>query len=534
MQMNQQAEPQSLKTSVKWITERLNTMPETIRIILLTVVLGWITHGFVYANTLFGHDNILPYAEAFSAMRWSTPLFFQFRAYLQLPWVIGLTALLELGLVNVLLARMFSLHNLVSQVLLIVTVLVFPSVIAFHNYGAVDLFTGSLLFSVLAAYLLTGKGIGHTLLAIVSLVISIASYQAFVDCTASLVLLMLLAKLTVHEESPKSVLLDALKTLFVIVLSTAIYYIVFRIFSRLTGGAGVTSYRNEDLIGIFSLQQLVNWIQEAYRTLYKYYIGELLNPLPVWSILLQLLCMTIVVCATGIKLCKKGFFKQPIRMLFVLAVLALFPLAINGIQVLNYGIEPHLLMTFAYITPWFIILQYGNWLYESAEKVQKKFSLQKVLVVLCVAIISVNGYYGYILANADYVGRKLNYDASLSLATRLVDRIENVEGYTPETPVLIKGNLWSTYALKPRKGFEMTYKIIGSFSDTGQAMTYNDNLGSTVQWFIATVLSSNMVFLSNDHIAEYRDLDAVIKLLPFPEKDCYTWVDGVLILKLSD
>jgi len=537
----------SIQLAAAWMGDRLRSMPQTIRIMGSTLVFGWITHGFFYANMLLAHDTIKPYGAYFSALRWSTLLFYFPRAFLLLPWVIGLLSLLELGVINLLLVRMFSLRKLASQLLLVITTVTFPSVVAFHNYGSVDLFMGSLLFSVLAAYWFTKKGVGNFLLAILFLTISVASYQAFLCTTAALMLLLLLARLIIQEETTKPVLRDGLKALLILILSVAIYFGVYLILSN-TSAAGATEYRNENTIGVFTAPELLLWVRQTYSTVVRYYMGKGINTLPAYIQAFQLICLGAVLIGSVGKAKERSFFRQPMRVILTVVIFVLLPLAINAIQLFNSGMEPQQLMTFAFIVPWFIVLQYGEWLLEKPEETVslptapanetrkqhgKVRNFKRAFAIVCATLICVNAYYGYIVANADYVSRKLNYDASLSLATRMVARIENTEGYTLETPVVFVGELISGDLIRPRKGFELAGDIVGSFCYTGQAMTYNNELGSTVEWFISTVLSSNMVFVPDEQIGDYVDSEEVKNLQPFPAQNCSTFIDGVLVFKIN-
>lgn len=544
MESKEQSAVSRLKYLAGWLVSRLSAIPQELRIVFSTLFFGYIIHGFAYANTLFGHDNTKLFSSEFTSLRWSALLFYSVRAFIQIPWVIGLIALLELGIVNVLLARLLSLRRMSSQLLLVLTVLTYPSVVAFHNFGAVDIFTGSLLLCVLAVYFYSRKGVLFTALSLLSLTVGIATYQAFVCMAAVLMLAILLERLTIRRDGIKAVLLSALKAFLILVVSIALYYLVYRLLDAF-GLPGATDYRGQDQMGVFALSDLPAWLLKTYVSVLRYLLGKNVQLSYIVLKYPQLFCMGVVLAFAVARLAKEGFFKQPARPLLALLILALLPFAMNAIQFLNSGESPHMLMTFAYIAPWLLVLQYGEWLLrkkpaadrpEIAEpaKKTKKIPVQRVFAVLCTLLICANAYYGYIVANADYLNRKVNYDASISLATRLVDRIENVDGYTPETPVAIVGNFYTDYAIKRREGFELTYSITGSCSKTGQAMTYNSDLGSTIQWFIADMLSSNMVFISSDELEEYAALPAVTALQSFPEKNCYTWVDGVLVIKLSD
>lgn len=534
MQVKEHYILQSSRAAVQWCVKRLNAMPEVVRIMAFTLISGFLTHGFFYANTLLAHDNIKLYGAYFSVLRWATLLFYFPRAFLLLPWVIGLISMVELAVVNILIARMFSLRKLGNQLLLVITTVTFPSVIAFHNYGAADLYTGSLMFAVIAAYFFSKKGIGNSFLSVAFLTISIASYQAFLCTTASLMLMLLLTQVTIRRDKLKHILLSAGKALLILASSVVIYFAVYLILKNL-GLPGATDYRNQDAIGIFNAQNLWDWTLLTYKRALVYYLGYKPNPLPLFIQAFELICVAIVLFFTISGLSKQRFFQEPARLLLAILIVLLLPLAINAIQLLNNGLIPHQLMTFAFIIPWIFVLQYGEWLTNQMDE-KKAFSrkLHRGLAILCAMLICSNAYYCYIVANADYLNRKMNYDASLSLATRIVDRIENIEEYTPETPVMFSGELDSGYAAHARLGFDLLQDVKSSYSYTGQAMTYNNKYGSTVQWFITTVLSSNMRFVPAEQIEYYSNLYTVKNLESFPSQNCYTWVEGVLVFKLNN
>lgn len=514
----------------------LKRLPPAVRFLLFAFLFGIMTHGFLYANTLFGHDNTHPFSDAFNSLRWSALLFYMPRAFIQMPWVIGVFTLTELGLVAWLLAQLFGVERIAAQAGLTGLIVTSPAVIAFHNFGNADLFTGALLFSVLGAWLIARRGWLSWLFGVGLLVISIAAYQAFVSTAATVLVLLLLSDLLIRGAKVRAVLLAGIRYLAALVGAVALYYILFRIAGHLTDHVGVTNYRGEDAMGVFTLASLMGWVKDTYMTVFKYLAGTGLYPYPAWVNALQWGCLLIVGAATVVTLARGGFFRHGSAVLLSLLLLALLPLAMNAIQVLNNGFEPHLLMMFAFIAPWLMVFTYGQWAYDALADAARegRRSPVRILAAVCAVLIGLSIYHGYIVANADYLNRKLNYDASISLATRILDRVETTEGYTPETPVIFIGSIDANASSVGREGFDLCGKIIANFSQNGQAMTYNNYLGSTVQWFFQRVLSSSIQVLDSANIPDYAALPAVKALPPFPARDCITWADGVLVLKLSD
>ena len=528
---------QGLHRFGKKISQTVMAWPEGLRILIFTMGMGFLTHGFVYANTLFAHDNTRPFNDAFSALRWSSPFFYAPRAFLQMPWVIGLITLAELSAVVYLLARSLSIRHVLGQFLLSAVVITFPSVICFHNYGNVDLYTGPLLLSIAAAVLANRKGFWNALFAVLLLCLSLGTYQAFVSMTASLMLLFLLRDMLIRRSTARLAVRKGLKFIAVLAASVILSYLVYRIFSHFSDASGVTGYRSEDQLGHFSPAELLQWLWETYKTVFYYMIptSHSLYPFPIWVMGMQWVCILAVGIASVLRLIREGFFRHPAGVCLSLALLLLLPAAINLIQLLNNGYQPHLLMMFAFITPWLLVLQYGEWALRQLPEVShpSRIPLKRCLAGLCAVLICVSSYYGYVVANADYLSRKLNYDASLSLATRILGKIEAIDGFTKATPVIFIGDVYSSGDANPRDGFEICHTMMAGLSRDGQAMTYNDSLGSTVEWFINGILSAGMNIVDCSQIAHYTELAAGQSVPAFPQNGCYFWADGVLVFKLS-
>ncbi len=116
--------------------------------------------------------------------------------------------------------------------------------------------------------------------------------------------------------------------------------------------------------------------------------------------------------------------------------------------------------------------------------------------------------------------KELDHQATLTLASRMIDRVELLEGYVPgETPVAFVGRLdHNTYLNHGRKAFSNIQQTAGLWDDYGA--TYNmgryltDYLNYPLVWDTETDFS---------HRTEVEDMPV------FPAADSIAMVDGTVV-----
>lgn len=199
-----------------------------------------------------------------------------------------------------------------------------------------------------------------------------------------------------------------------------------------------------------------------------------------------------------------------INKVFLTVLVLLFPFGFNFVYFISQGME-HELMTFSFsVVPLFAL-----WLLNSAT-LKKKFI--KIVVYLSFTVIIVNGI---IFANQCYVKKHLERQSTLSIVTRLIDRIEQTEEYVPgETQVSFVGKIEDNPVLIQRRA----------------GFNYN-GVGNTV-WATATYNIEQYVqeFLAYPYKRYWGEIPKNIhdELEIFPSKNCMIVQDGVLYIKISE
>ena len=145
-----------------------------------------------------------------------------------------------------------------------------------------------------------------------------------------------------------------------------------------------------------------------------------------------------------------------------MAVLALLlPFGMNWICLFCGGVV-HDLMMYAYIVPLLAALAANERAWNLALADEGKQIGKKTRAAACVLPLAVltllfdRGIY----ANQIYLKKDLEYDTTLSGMTRVVDRIEQVEGYIPgETPVKFLGDIQRSKLAMTRPGLRTSWQL---------------------------------------------------------------------------
>jgi hypothetical protein len=191
----------------------------------------------------------------------------------------------------------------------------------------------------------------------------------------------------------------------------------------------------------------------------------------------------------------------------------LLPTALNSVSILLAGTVTQL-MTYA-----------GELLYLLAVRCREMADRRRWgrIVRAAVAVLLCGVLWQHIVyANQVYMKKELDKNATLVLSARLVDRIEQVEGYVPgETPVAFVGRLdKNSYLNRGRDAFQALDHTVGLWSD--YAATYNmgryltDYLNVPLLWDTETDFSQQTEAMPS-----------------FPAAGSIAMVDGTVVVKLS-
>lgn len=149
----------------------------------------------------------------------------------------------------------------------------------------------------------------------------------------------------------------------------------------------------------------------------------------------------------------------------------------------------------------------------------------RAVAALCAAVFVSAG----IFSNQVALKKTLELQATLSVMTRVIDRMEHTQGYeVGATPVALLGSLEDSVLAVTKRGFEQVERFDAA-GNRYAPVTLED-----YTWYLWEILGypCNLVsYYENGQFAKRQDVQAMPS---FPAQGCCQMIDGVLVVRLSE
>lgn len=500
--------------------------------IFAAFIWGMTAHGYAFFDNSVSHDSMQEFhAEIFGnnvrigAGRILSPVYrMLFRGDITLTWLIGVLSLLYLGITTFFVARIFQVQSkwMVFLIAGILTTNITVSATAATYIHDLDCYMFAVMCAAGAVFLRRRYHWGW-LAGAVLVAITLGIYQANLFVAVALAMMACIWDL-LDGHRFREVFVHGCKAIGMILIGGVVYYVLLQIVLKVMGTALATEeYNSPDQVLSLPLERLPELIAGAYRhfmaSFWRVRSGHPKFLVRLAVALLALLGMT----ALGISLKEKRMGRWE-RILCIVLVL-LLPLGMNMIYVLASGIVHHL-MLFATWLAFVLILLLCDRL---AKQKQGRFAMGQRL--LCMVLTGVLVYGSAMFANGLYMKKDLEFDAYMSLMTRVLDRIETYDGYEGgETPVVFVG--------LPEKD-SVLYTVTPGFWDYTD-VTGADNSDVLVfrvenryQMYFSYFMGAPIRFAEEWIWYTVNQSDFAEQMPSFPDRDCVTMIDGVMIVKLG-
>lgn len=493
---------------------------ELLTIFFFCFTIGIIAHGYFFFNNSLSHDSLNEFYNPsvfgwkISLGRFFIPLYKMLTSpFFSIPLINGLLGLIWISLSCFFICKTFDIKSKLIQFLtsaILVTNLTNTAQIAtyIHDFDGNML---ALLLSSIVVYILV-KHRKYFLLTIplVSIVLSI--YQSYFSVILVLISLYILIQLLNGVKLSKlfSIIIKTIISLF---LGGILYFVLLKIVLTILN-------MNISTGGSNTLDRLVSSLSTyIYNliTIYKNTIYTFIHPVSSYSssflCILNLILLLIFVIVFLILLFKhcNGIIEK------ILSLILLFSLPVLMNTVCIFVGWGHDLMQYAMWLIYFIILLICGSNYLDTNKFIKFFTIILIFIVL---------WNNILVSNTTYIKKDFEKDANLSLFTRIIYSMENIDGYIPgETPVVFIGT--PSTLLSDMKGFEQYYDIIGSNSK----LTIGAGLKSYYQSYFEYVLQVPIKLADNETWNYYNYQET--ELPSYPEKDSIIIDDNLLIVNFK-
>lgn len=507
---------------------------------IFTFAIGLIAHAYAFLNFQPSHDSLNEVISDASYWQWKIQLgrylkpFYDMLlgSFASFPWTNGLISLIWLSLSGYLVTDMLKIKRKSGIALVCGIMTANLTVTALAATYMPDLSSDMLaLFLALLGCCIwcrmisspheikLKRKIASFLCVAVCVFASMGIYQAYVCVFITMVIIISVMRLTDGSESLKKIWLDIFRAAGAVLVGGAIYYVGLRLSLAVTGlelssgefNSLSSAFASDDSIAVQlfnTIWYVVYYIIAFSGYAYPLYLTVALNIL----IMLALLVCFIVILS---HMMKEKADKGSIITLVLLCIA--LPFAMNAINLLSGGV--HVLMVYAMWFAYVLAFLFAG----KVSSINESALLERITVVLMCCLIFMNVQ----TANAAYVKKTTEQRATLSLMTRVIDRIEEQEGYEKGiTPVAFIGNPNSYFdADSP---FEKLSSLTGLYSNS--VITYADVYDDYIEVFLKTDVD-----IVDKETGEKLSKTKEVEAMPaFPEKGSIKTVDGTVVVKFSD
>ena len=493
--------------------------------LLWTFVFGLLAHGFAYFNADFSHDALYQLTAdddlwQVSLGRFLQPVWRLVRGDVSAPWLLGALSLVCIALAARLVIELMGMRRPLWKVLTCALMTVSQTVTMLNaTYGPwVDAFMLSMLLAVVSVWLLERGGGRGFVGGAVCLAASLALYQSYVSMALGLMLLLFMDRALRGraEYPPRALFAWAGKAAAMALLAAALYWGGMQLALRLTGETLSRSYNSIAGALDFSLAELPLLLgRTCWRFVRLLAIPSAAQPVRVVAMnaLLAALCVGLFL--------RRVWRARPGWQNALLAALAamLLPFALNISFFFSKGVS-HDLMTYAFVLVYLMSMQFEERFEESEPRARRP--LRAIVAgAMCVILLS-----GTVYANTAYLKKDLESQSFDMLMTRVLDRVEQVEGYVPgETPVAFLGN----FSASPLMGED----AFAGYWQTGlnfRAPVTHE--GSRAAYF-AKKLGYNVLLAPQAEVDAIAQSETARSMGVFPAADSVQMVDGCVCVRIS-
>ncbi len=493
-----------------------------------TFLFSLLAHGFRWFNTSFNHDSLIVWQNdggwQLYLGRYLVPFYLLVRGEIASPLLIAGFSVCFLIIALVLLVRILDIKRPLHIVLLCALLSTCPVFTLLYStfISATDIHLLSILFSILSVWFLISFEKGW-IPAAVSLALSMALYPSYAEVSIVLIMLLMIRDLTVNTESIVRPGMPG-RIFGFLAISGILYYAVWLLAIQLKLGTGIEAspaadaYNSLNRLGDLRPSNLWGLLKGTYRDFWDYFF----RPKTLHPFITGLL--NIIIALGACSLVSVSARKKS-KLIPCAILVLLLPLGADFVYILTNGMT-HSLMVFSIVFLYSgVILCLG---FDPPEdctpKTRSAFRAVKAVITASLCFIVL---FFTVTANQCHVKKNLEQQATLSVMTRVIDRMEGTEGYEAgKTFVVLVGDLNKSAAAQTRKGYSWrSFLPINGFS-----VSYFESY----EHYFHDILGYPVNLGDRDTAKRFSEMDEVIAMPAFPSVGCTKMIDGVLVVKLSE
>lgn len=506
---------------------------------LSCVLLGLMIHMPMLLSDIPNHDGLDSMyfdQNMITSGRWFLMVACGFSSFYTLPWVIGILGLFFLGCTSAALCELLDVRKTWAVVLVSGLLVSFPALASTFAYVfTLDGYMLAMFLAVLGV-LFTKKYPHGYVPGAVCLAFSMGTYQAYLSFAMILSVFVVLRLFgwedgSIHgkettagkrrEASVREAILGALHYLYMGVLGGGLYLVLLQVLLKIQGKK-LAEYQGID--SMMSGAAEGGGVLAAVAEMYRDFLGFTLKG----NILFQngismaacVLLAVILAAAVFLLFWRRKYWKNPLRLVIMILLVIALPVATNIILLISPAVTYHLLMRYQWVLYLIGIValiggcdfgKAGIWLEWG----------------VCLSAFVLVFYFG-ITDNIAYSNLQKKYEKTYAYCVRLVDRIEQTEGYYPGIPIAMIGVVGEEQYPVTDLTLPVTANMIGM---NGDILLYR---GDNYRLFAKNYLGATLNILPAEAMEEMYYSQEYIDMDSFPGADSIRIIDGVMYIKTEN
>lgn len=522
-------------------------------------ILGLLIHMPMMLRDIPNHDGLDSMhfdQNMITSGRWFLTVACGISSYFTLPWLIGLISVLYLALTSVALVEFLEVKK-TSVIVLISGLLVsFPSIASTFAYVfTMDGYMMALFLAVLSV-LLTKKYKRGFLAGAVCLALSMGIYQAYLPFAILLCIYGVLV-IAMEDDSQEAVpdanvsgglkdktaanaansleektvlkvtdrlkdkLTRSLHYLYMGIIGVAGYYVILQVLLKIQGKE-LASYQGINDMGAVERAGILEILVKMYKDFFAFTLKGNVLFNNVYSLTAVCAILLIFVVALLQLIIKKKWWKS-IWLYMLLGLLAVgLPVSTNIILLISPDVTYHVLMRYQWVLYPILLIGFVA-RYGIAGNTKDAWKEWGILLTAAVLVWNFT-----VTDNIAYSNLQKKYEKTYAYCVRLLERIEQTEGYYQGIPIAMVGVVGDeSYPVTDISG-KVTYGLIGM---NGDYLLYR---GDNYELFMEHYLGATLNILPAESMAGMYYSEAYREMGSFPAADSIKIIDGVMYIKTEN
>lgn len=491
------------------------------RLLFWTGVIALCANGYAFVNYMPTHDAINHMFS--SAGKWEVqlgrflqPYYVYLRGNVVSPWLVGVIGTVFAVMSAFIIADIIKISNPVCEILacgFLVSNLAVTELCGIYIY-IYDCCMIALFFACLAVWCLIHiRSPWNIIAGAVCLVVSMGFYQAYLSVTIVLCGLVLLQK-ALADSSWKEEVRSAFTMILTAVTGCAAYLSVYKILLLRWHTTSTNGSNGMGRLAELSVQAVFGNIMKTYKDILQFFVTDSRY---FGGVVCALHGLLLLAALAGFAV---WLFQKKIQIHNAVVAILIFitlPVWCNFISVIQ-GENIVLRSSYALYLLFPVCLMIAG----NCKNIRVRKPMQYLTAFICCFLLVRNVQY----SNTVYMYARVTYDRTVSIMTRVLDDIEEQEGYeSGVTPVAVIGEFSKNDYVEAWHG---DYKFVNGHSKastTYPQTTYNfwRSMGSPVNGIE-----------EKDALKAYEESDEVQQMPCYPHDGYCRMIDDVLVVKVAD